>query len=115
MIDPKIASQVDRNRAVDAVEAIVRDGFAVGCCLMSETDGHEFAAYLSDDFARHRIAALADNQALLREAVDWLRTHIAEVDADNAYWGGPHKREYLSAPEILTKLTAAMAQVEGEG
>jgi hypothetical protein len=38
-------------------------------------------------------------------ALDWLRKHIAEVDDDNSYWGGPHKREYLSAPEILKHLT----------
>jgi uncharacterized C2H2 Zn-finger protein len=36
--------------------------------------------------------------------VEWLRKHIAEVDDDNAYWGGPHKREYLTAPEILERI-----------
>lgn len=40
------------------------------------------------------------------EAIDWLRKHIAEVDDDNSYWGGPHNREYLSAPEILRELVA---------
>jgi len=40
------------------------------------------------------------------EGLDWLRKHIAEVDDDNRYWGGPSKREYLSAPEILERLRA---------
>lgn len=48
----------------------------------------------------------SDKPGQVADAIDWLRKHIAEVDDDNSYWGGPHRREYLSAPEILKELVA---------
>lgn len=69
-------------------------------------------------FARHREAAEAITtaqaeiealRARVADALAWLRDHIKEVDDDNSYWGGPHKRAYLGAPAILKELTARVA------
>jgi hypothetical protein len=54
--------------------------------------------------ALRRGMELAPRAPMDDAAVGWLRKHIAEVDDDNTYWGGPHKREYLTAPEILERI-----------
>lgn len=67
----------DREAAVEAVRAIVENGFVIGCCAMSEVDGDEFASGLSPAFAAHREAAIAP----LAEAIGPL---IAFIDAFDA-------------------------------
>lgn len=62
--------QIDRDAAINAVDAIVEDGFVVGCCVMSAVDGHEFASYIAEPFARHRHQARAE---VVGEIVAWLR------------------------------------------
>ena len=47
----------------DAVNTIVEEGFAVGCCVMSPTDGHEFASYLSKELLT-RTTSLAAHDGL---------------------------------------------------
>lgn len=61
--------QIDREAAVNAVDAVVSDGFVVGCCVMDAVDGHEFAAYITEAFARHRHQARAE---VVGEIVAWL-------------------------------------------
>lgn len=110
MIEPSIASQEDRNRAVDAVNAIVSDGFAVGCCLMSENDGHEFAAYLADDFARHRTTAEAASAARVAE----LRNAALDALAGWRYIRQHHGDLYgVGWDRVENALTAALANLRG--
>lgn len=79
-------------------------------------------------FARHRITttatltaqveALTAERDALRRGLAWLRSHIAEVDDDNSYWGGPSRREYMEAPAILKELEAFViiaSTSKGEG
>ena len=74
--------QIDREAAVNAVDAVVSDGFVVGCCVMDAVDGHEFAAYITEAFARHRQAARAE---VVGEIVAELRgLHWTHRDAEPA-------------------------------
>lgn len=61
-------TQADVDAAIAAVDNIVDDGFVVGCCTMSATDGHEFASYMVQAFAAHREAAMIEGARLALEA-----------------------------------------------
>lgn len=68
--------QIDRDAVVSAISAVVDDGFGVGCCIMSPTDGHELAAYITEAFARHRIA---ERERVVGEICEFLRDYPAEM------------------------------------
>lgn len=69
--------QIDRDAAINAVDAIVEDGFVVGCSVMSAVEGHEFASYIAQAFARHRHQGRAE---VVGEIVADLKTLVDERD-----------------------------------
>lgn len=54
---------------------------------------------------RREIVAKDEEIARLKEIIlripESIREKIKEVEANNAYWGGPHKQAYPDAPDIL--------------
>lgn len=64
---PTAPNERDHEVAVNAVVNVVQDGFVVGCCVMSDVDGHELSALIVDDIATYRAeieaAARADERA----------------------------------------------------
>lgn len=85
--------------------------FAQGC-RGSMWQSRDETIRLMDEAAEALTTAQTEIEAQeqrIADALAWLRDHIKEVDDDNSYWGGPHKRAYLDAPAIFKELTARAA------
>lgn len=105
--------QCDRDAAVNAMNSMVDDGFAVGCCTLSTTDGHEIAAYISEAFARHRIAAEqhqpSGDVAKMREAaID----AVAKIEMDREGYPLSRTQEeiYSDAAETVDAVLSTLTE-----